>query len=292
MVEEHYDIIVIGAGPAGLSAAINARIRNRAVLVVDQPYSVSHSALERAARVENYLGLGSSSGPELHRRFLEHAQQMELEIVPGRLGGITYDPGAGCHILLDDAFIAGKSLILATGSPYQASIPEEQEFVGRGLGYCATCDGPLYRNRPVLIVAHGAEAEEEANFMAEICSQVYYLPLKPPQSQLDARIEILAPAKPEKILADSRGVTGLRLSDGREIAAAGLFILGAETAPERLLGELELEENYIKVNRDMATNLPGVFAAGDCTGQPYQIAKAVGEGQVAGLNAARYASRS
>ena len=289
MIREHYDIIIIGAGPAGLSAAINAKIRNREVLVIEQLYSTS--AVDKAIRVDNYLGLGQNSGEELRRRFLEHAQHMNLEMVHGRLSGVNYDGADGSQILLDDALITADSLILATGAPYQTTIAEEADYVGRGLGYCATCDGPLYRNRPVLIVAYGVEAEEEANFMAGICSKVYYLPMVKPEGKLDSRIEILEKSPPKKILADEKGVSGLGLKDGRTVMAEGIFILGAETAPDRLLSEIELEGRYIKVDRAMATNLSGVFAAGDCTGQPFQVAKAVGEGQVAGLSAARYVSQ-
>lgn len=286
MALEHYDIIIIGAGPAGLSAAINAKIRNREILVLEQNHPAS--AADKAVRVDNYLGLGQSNGRDLRQRFLGHVEEMGIEIARGRLSGIHYDEGEGCQLLLDDAFVAANSLIIATGAPYQATIPEEDDYVGRGLGYCATCDGPLYRNRPVLIVAYGEEAEEEANFMAEICSQVYYLPMVRPVGPLDERIKLLEKSKPEKILADKQGVSGLRLQNGQEIATEGIFILGAEAAPDRWLTELELEGHYIKVDRTMATNLAGVFAAGDCTGQPFQIAKAVGEGQIAGLSAARF----
>lgn len=289
MQYEHYDIIVIGGGPAGLSAAINAKIRNRSVLVVEQGHPAS--ALKKAAKIDNYLGLPGRSGGELLELYSRHARDMDIETVQGRLGGVIYDEEDGAQVLIDDDAVSATALILATGAPYQTSIPGEDDYVGRGLGYCATCDGPLYKDRLVLIVAYGAEAEEEANFMAEICSRVYYLPMTAPQGELDARIELLPKSKPEAILADDKGVRGLRLKDGQEIAADGVFILGAETAPTRLLAELELDGRHIKTDRDMATALPGVFAAGDCAGQPYQLAKAVGEGLIAGQNAARYVAR-
>ena len=139
------------------------------------------------------------------------------------------------------------------------------------------------------MIGHSSEAEHEVDFMAEIGNQVYYLPLYKQVGSLDSRVKILD-SKPESIIGTDF-VEGLKLKDGREIQAQAVFVLGGETAPDRLILGLEIEDKHIKVNRQQETNLPGVYAAGDCTGPPYQVAKSVGEGQVAGLNAAKYASR-
>jgi thioredoxin reductase (NADPH) len=172
--------------------------------------------------------------------------------------------------------------------PYRPTFPDEEKFLGKGLGYCATCDGPLYSGKDVLIIGHSQAAESEANFMAEICSKVYYLPLYQKQLYLDPRIELIK-GKPRTIIGQDL-LEGLELDNGKIIKVDGLFVLEAETAPERIMPGLQIEDNHIKVNRSQETNLPGIFAAGDCTGPPYQVAKSVGEGQVAGLNASRYAS--
>ena len=287
MRHEIYDVVILGGGPAGLSAAINATIRNKKVLVIEQESSTN--SLKKAPKVDNYLGLPGGSGQDMIASFNEHARSMDVEIVAGRVEAISEFDGY-YNILFGEDMIQSLSLIVATGVPYKATLPGEDEYVGKGLGYCATCDGPIYRGKDVLIVAHGPEAEYEANFMAEICQKVYYLPLYKNMGELDERVEVLPRTKPKAVLGEDM-VEGLELADGQAIQAEGVFILGAETAPDRLVPGLLIEDNHIKVNRQMETNLPGVYAAGDCTGAPYQVAKAVGEGLVAGLAASKYSSR-
>jgi len=287
MRHELYDLAIIGAGPAGLSAAINATIRNKKVIVFET--EKASTSLSKAPKITNYLGTPDISGPDLLAQFTAHALTMDVEILRVKVEAMNENEGV-YNILAGNDVIPSKTLILTTGLPYRSTLPREDEMVGKGLGYCATCDGPLYRNKDVLIIAHGPEAEHEADFMAEICSKVYYLPLYKNPGQLDTRVEVLPKSKPKAIIGEEF-VEGIELADGQKISTEGIFILGAETAPDRLIPGLEIGDNHIKVNRNMETNLPGVYAAGDCTGAPYQIAKAVGEGQVAGLNASKYASR-
>lgn len=284
---ELYDLAIMGCGPAGLSAAINASIRNKKVIVIGA--EVCSPPLHKAQKINNYLGLPGISGADLLNRFMAHAEEMEIEITSVKAEMINEADGL-FNILAGEDMIQTRSIVIATGIPYKPTLPREGDFLGKGLGYCATCDGPIYRDRDVLIIAHSGEGEPEANFMAEICSKVYYLPLYRKDYQLDDRIEVLD-GKPVEIIGTDF-VEGLKLNDGREIRVEGLFVLGGETSPDRLVPGLEVVDNHICVNRNQETNIPGVFAAGDCTGAPYQVAKSVGEGQVAGLNAAKYASRS
>lgn len=286
MEHNQYDIAILGCGPAGLSAAVNAAIRNKKVIVIGS--DVCSPPLHKAQKIDNYLGLPGISGEELLRRFMEHSQAMNIEIMPFRAEMIS-QMEAVLSILVGGEVLQSKALVIATGVPYKSTLPREEEMLGKGLGYCATCDGPIYRDKDVIIIAHSNEGEHEANFMAEICRQVYYLPLYKGVGELEGSIKLLE-GKPVEIIGQVF-VEGLRLGNGQEIMAEGLFVLGGETAPDRLLPGLELEENHIKVNRSQETNLPGVYAAGDCTGKPYQVAKSVGEGQIAGLNASRYVSR-
>ncbi len=278
-----YDLAVLGCGPAGLSAAINATIRNKRVLVIGA--DICSPPLHKAQRINNYLGIPEVEGGELLQKFMDHARRMEIEIVNKKATAIN-EAEAGYNILLENDLVATKTIIIATGIPYKATLPREDYFLGKGLGYCATCDGPLYRDKDVLLIGHSSEGETEANFMAEICNQVYYLPLYKVLGPLDSRIEIVK-GKPTAILG-TEYVEGLELQDKRIIQVQGLFVLGGETAPDRLIPGLEIGDNHIIVNRRQETNLPGVYAAGDCTGPPYQVAKSVGEGQIAGLNAAKY----
>jgi len=243
--------------------------------------------MHKAQKISNYLGIPEVSGAELLEIFMKHAHLMNVEICNIKAQAINEDGGI-YNILLGDELVRTKAMIIATGLPYRSTLDREEFFLGKGLGYCATCDGPIYRDKDVLIIGHSEEAEEEANFMAEICNRVYYLPLYKETGDLNPRIEIVR-SKPAAIMGVDF-VEGMELKDGAKILVEGLFVLGAETAPERLVPGLEIIENHIKVDRNQASNLPGVFAAGDCTGPPYQIAKSVGEGQVAGLNASKYSS--
>jgi len=286
MRQELYDLAVLGCGPAGLSAAVNATIRNKKVVVVGA--EVCSPPLHKAQKINNYLGMPDVSGGELLDRFVQHARQIDIEILNSKATSISELNGL-FSILLGDEIITTRSIVIATGIPYRATLPREDYFLGRGLGYCATCDGPIYRGKDVIIVAHSSEAEDEANFMAEICRRVYYLPLYKNPGKLHHAVQMVD-SRPKDIMGDEF-VVGLELKDGSILNAEGVFVLGGETAPDRLIPGLEIKDNHIVVNRQQETNLPGVYAAGDCTGPPYQVAKSVGEGQVAGLNASRYAAR-
>lgn len=283
---DSYDMAVLGCGPAGLSAAINASIRNKKVLVVGA--EVCSPPMHKAQKINNYLGFPEISGGDLLNKFMEHARKMTIEIINNKATSIN-EMDSIFSILVGEEVIAARTIVIATGIPYRATLPREEFFLGRGLGYCATCDGPMYRNKDVIIIGHSDEAENEANFMAEICNQVYYLPLYKEIRNLDRRVQVVE-NRPAAIVGDD-SVEGLQLKNGSIIQAEGLFVLGGETAPDRLIPGLEIKDNHITVNRLQETNLPGVYAAGDCTGPPYQVAKSVGEGQVAGLNASKYLSQ-
>ncbi|WP_054697186.1 NAD(P)/FAD-dependent oxidoreductase [Syntrophomonas palmitatica] len=285
MEQSLYDIVILGCGPAGLSAAVNARIRNKRVIIVGA--ALCSPPLHKAQLINNYLGLPGITGQELLDSFMDHVDKMNLERTSMKADSIMEENG-WFKILAGEEIITTRSIIIATGIPYKETLPAEESYLGKGLGYCATCDGPLYRGKDIIIIAHSSEAEHEANFMAEICHKVYYLPLYKGIGVLDQRVEIIY-NKPAKILGQEY-VEGLVFKDNQRLELDGIFILGGETSPERLISGLELDDKHIKVNRQQETNIPGIFAAGDCTGAPYQVAKSVGEGQVAGLNAARYVS--
>lgn len=283
---DSYDIAILGCGPAGLSASINAVIRNKKVVVLGS--DLCSPPMHKAQKIDNYLGFPGIKGGDLLEKFLMHAQSMNIEIINSKAVMVNLSEG-GFSILVNNEVINAKSVIIATGIPYKQTLSKENNYLGNGLGYCATCDGPLYRGKDVIIIGHNEEAETEANFMAEICKQVYYLPVYEKEVKLDERIKILK-GKAMEIIGEGI-VEGLKLNDGTIIKTDGLFIIGAETAPDRLLPGLEMDGKHIKVNRNQETNLAGVYAAGDCTGQPYQVAKSIGEGQIAGLNASRFVSK-
>ena len=173
-------------------------------------------------------------------------------------------------------------MILANGIQQVRQLEGEQELVGRGLGYCATCDGPLYRDKDVAVVGETPEAEEEVNFLASIGRNIYYFPLYKGEVKVDRKVDVRR-EQPQAILGDDR-VRAVALPD-REIPVDGVFIIRTVAPAERLIAGLHQEQGAITVDRTMATNIPCVFAAGDCTGKPYQIGKAVGEGIIAAQSA-------
>ena len=276
-----YDIAVVGGGPAGLSAALQARARNKSVLVVSG--DDRDGPLDRAERVDNYLGLPGLSGAAMMEQFRTHAEAAGVARKKGRVLNIMTMNGRFYLGIGSDLEEAG-AVVLATGVVRGQKYPGEAEFLGRGVSYCATCDGMLYRNRDVAVVGLSADATEEANYLQSLGCRVTYISPKAAKG-LETGVKAITATRLE--VAGNGAVEFLR-ADGREIPCAGVFILRPSLAPTELLPGLALEGGYIKVDRNMATNIPGVFAAGDCTGLPLQIAKAVGEGLVAGQRAAEY----
>ena len=277
-----YDIAVVGGGPAGLSAAINACARGKSVVVVGNDYR--ESPLYRAERVDNYLGMPGMTGAQLLEAYRRHAESMEVDFRAGRVLNIMQLEGT-CYLSIGSEMETAKAVVLATGVVRGKKLPGEVKYLGRGVSYCATCDGMLYRGKPVVVVGMAPDAPEEANFLQGIGCQVTYVSARAPEGLVPA-IPYVKSGRLEIVGED--GVTALRVGD-TELPAQCVFLLRSAMPPTDLLPDLALEENgYITVNRQMGTNLPGIFAAGDCTGLPLQLSKATGEGLVAGQAAAEY----
>ena len=274
-----YDIIVLGSGPAGLAAAVAARGRDKNVLVVGNRWQ--DSPLARAERVDNYPGLPGRTGFELMEEFVRHAQALDVAFVVGR--ALSLLAWNGFSVTVGSQVYQGKALILAPGVVRAAKYTGEAEYLGRGVSYCATCDGMLYRNKPVVVVGLAPDAPSEANYLKSLGCQVTYVSPHEPEG-----LEDIPWIKAGRLaVKGEQNVTGLE-ADGSPLPCSGIFILRRAVAPTDLLPALETEEGVIQVDRGMATNLPGVFAAGDCTGGPLQVSKAVGEGHVAALSACAY----
>ncbi len=276
-----YDIIVLGCGPAGLSAAVAARSRNKSVLVIGNP--VEDSPLARAERVDNYLGLPGRTGLELLHTMKQHAEDMGAQMVTGRVVSLMAWNGSFALTVGSDVY-QGRALVLAPGVVHAAKYPGEEKLLGRGVTYCATCDGMLYRGRSVMVVGRTKDAPEEANFLHSIGCKVTYVS---PQRPVELNGEIPHLSGSNLTVVGEERVSALSV-DGQEYPCDGVFILRNAVAPSDLLPGLGIEDGSITVNRAMETNLEGVFAAGDCTGKPWQVSKAVGEGLIAGERAAEY----
>ncbi|HEX2954397.1 MAG TPA: FAD-dependent oxidoreductase [Bacillota bacterium] len=279
---EIMDMMIIGGGPAGLSAAVNARRRGKSVIVISKE-EVS-SKLWQAPHIENYLGIAGVSGKELAEKMKDHAAQQGVVFSRDEVQNLWREEESYIGMGRENQYSA-RSVILATGVLQGADIPGEESLIGKGVSYCATCDGMFYRNKPVAIIGYIPEAEEEARFLAGICSRVVFLPQYGVRRVVDPRVEVLK-GKPREIIGENK-VEGLRVGETL-LQVTGVFIERPGVPMARFLPDLAMENGSILVDREMRTNLPGVYAAGDCIGRPWQIAKAVGEGQIAALSAVHY----
>lgn len=280
-LKAHYELAIVGCGPAGMAAALNAKIRNRDFVLLGSDFC--SPKLAKSPRVDNFLGFPEIKGEELRQRFLNHLKQMAIEIVSLKVTNIY--PGPPFMLVGKDQSFEADAVILATGVSVQKLVPGEAEFLGRGVGYCATCDGPLYKGKTVAIVSYDREGENEANFMADICSKVYYIPFYKEVGKLDERIEL----KKDKVkeIKGNQKVETLALGQ-EELDVDGVFFLRDILPTEQLVPGLQMDNGAVAVNHHLETNIPGLFAAGDSTGQPYQLIKAAGEGGTAALHAIKY----
>ncbi|APF25581.1 pyridine nucleotide-disulfide oxidoreductase family protein [Clostridium sporogenes] len=279
---KRYDIAIIGSGPAGLEAAINAKIRNKDIIIFGN--KELSSKLVKAPKINNYLGFYDISGNELKDKFIDHIDKMGIEITFERINNV-YAMGEYFALMVNEKMYEAKTVILATGVEYGKALKGEEEFLGKGVGYCATCDAPLYKNKTVAIIGYNKEAEEEANFVSELASKLYYIPMYRSDYELSEKVEVIND-KPVEIVGEQH-VKKLILK-GSEIEADGIFVLKDSVSPSQLVPGLEMEDEHIKVDRKMQTNISGCFAAGDCIGKPYQYIKSAGEGQIAALSAVSY----
>jgi thioredoxin reductase (NADPH) len=284
MSENIFDIAIVGCGPAGMSAAVCSKLRNKSVVILGTSFCTRK--IYQAPSIENYLGFSSIAGKDLRERFIKHIKSLSLDVEDARINSI-YSMDNGYGLFSNEKSFLAKTVIIATGISQTASLPGESELIGKGVSYCATCDGPLYKGKTVAVISGIDEGEHEAKYLAELCRKVYYIPRYKNLGTLSDNIEIIN-SVPKAISGDER-VEKVVMSD-RELDVDGVFLIYDATPAERLVSGLAMDGAHIKVDRHMRTNLPGLYAAGDCTGKPYQLAKAIGEGQVAALSAVEFLS--
>ena len=276
---ERYDIAIIGTGPAGLSAALTAKIRNKNfVLLGSKRLS---EKIEKAHTVQNYLGLPNITGSDMQKAFYAHLEAMDIGITEARVQAV-YPMGAYFGLQTSIGMLEAEALILATGVVAAKPYPGEERFLGKGVSYCATCDAPLYKNKTAVVIAFGANEESEANFLADVAAKVYYIPMYKGDVRVSDKIEIVREV-PKSIEGDTY-VQAL-VSDAGKIRTDGVFILREAISPSRLVSGIEVDNNHVRVNRRMETSVAGCFACGDLVGAPYQYSKAAGEGTTAALSA-------
>jgi len=274
-METNFDCIVVGAGPAGLSAALNLRQRGKTVLVVHS----GETLLAKAEQVDNYLGMPGLSGKQMMERFTQHARDAGAVLRKGRAGNVM--PFGGRFMVnLDGDILETGAVVLACGVSKAKPVPGEAELLGRGVSYCATCDGMLYRGRAVAVWGLSPEAPQEANFLHGIGWAGPPLPG-------GSRRRVCGGAGRVGAGEGGAAVEAVRVG-GAALPVQGVFILRAATPPDALVPGLALENGFVKTDAAMRTNIPGLFAAGDMTGKPLQVANAVGDGLVAALAAVDY----
>ena len=284
------NVVIIGSGPAGVSAALYARRGGAEVTVLSKGLSLS--GLAKAERIENYYGLSAPvSGAELYARGLEGAKNIGVEFVEDELLSLLFnDTFTGFKVTGKEHVLNADSVILATGAYRQSlNIPGVKEFEGRGISYCATCDAFFYRGKTVAVVGAGVYALHEAQALRPHAAQVIMLTNGAElATEIPPEIRVCT-AKIAVIDGDKR-VEKVVFADGTALKLDGVFMaLGTagSTAIAKKIGA-QLEGNNIKIDAHGATNVPGLFAAGDCTGGLLQIAKAVYQGAEAGLAAVKY----
>jgi thioredoxin reductase (NADPH) len=280
-----YDAVIIGSGPAGLEAALNLRIRQKNFLLFGSRRL--SAKLELAPKIENYLGFPAISGQELKSRFEAHLSAVSVEIVPEQVS-MVYPMGGYFAIATSRRTVEATVVLLCLGVHNAKELPGERAFLGRGVSYCATCDAPLYKGKMVAIIGDSDDAVEEANFMAGIAAKVYYIPGKRGPEGLSPPVEVVS-GIPREIAGEGK-VRRLVLATG-VLAVDGVFLLRDTIAPASLVPGLETRDGFISVDADMRTKIPGLYAAGDCTGKPHQYMRAAGQGQTAALNAVAYLDR-
>ncbi|MBR2764640.1 MAG: NAD(P)/FAD-dependent oxidoreductase [Blautia sp.] len=282
-------VIIMGAGPAGISAALYVKRSGADPLVLDNGIG----ALEKAEKIENYYGLERPlSGAELYERGLEQARALDIRILKAQvleIGGFD-----SFEVITTQGTFETASVILACGNKRLApKIKGLSDLEGKGVSYCAVCDAFFYRQKAVAVLGNGQFALHEAEYLSHTAGSTMILTDgKEPEFDLPEGIEVLT-GKVEEICGPDR-VTGVKLQDGegsREIPVDGLFVAigtAGSASIARQMGAELTDKGNIKVDDTMQTTIPGLFAAGDCTGGLLQVAKAVHEGAQAGLSAIKY----
>ena len=321
---ETYDIAIIGTGPAGVSAAITSTIRNKKIILFGS--RELSDKIRKAHLIQNYPGLPECSGEDLSNAFAAHLEKMGIEITEEKINAV-YPMGETFALqTMKNEMHQARSVILACGMVQGKLLPGEEELVGRGVSYCATCEAPLYRGRSVAVIGYSPEAEEEVNFLSEVASEVLYFPVYRDEPKVSESVRVLKQT-PQAILnkeaaeeafslaqADTAKSSAKDLASGEGLSATGealsgdalqpgqlavqtaegaypadgIFVLRSSVPAKQLIPGIEMDGEHVKVNLQMETSVPGCFACGDITGKPYQYVKAAGQGNVAALSAVGY----
>ena len=283
------DVVIIGSGPAGITAAIYAKRANLNVAVVEKEY-LGTGQIAESSRVDNYPGIPGIDGYSLGEKFREHAESLGVEFTEAQVLSLGQKDGIwiiGCD---EDITLESKAVIYATGCKNRPlGVPGEEKYYGRGLSFCAVCDGAFYKGKRVAVIGGGDTALDDAMYLSDICEKVYLVHrrefFRGSASTLDKlkqkeNVEIIVNARVEEITGDKK-IDGIILDNKTKLNISGLFAaVGMIPQTERLkeFGVLD-ESNYVKASEDTKTTVNGLFAAGDVrTKQLRQVVTAAADG--------------
>lgn len=280
-----YDIAIIGTGPAGISAAITAKLRNKNIILFGN--KDLSDKINKAHSIKNYTGLPNVTGEELATALTNHLNDLDIEITEKRVNAV-YSMGEYFALQVGKGMIESKSLIIATGVTASKTLENEDEFLGRGVSYCATCDAHFCKGKDVAVIAYTKEAEEDALFLSEVCSSIKYFPLYDISNEIfdkygniqiikDKPIGFAGNMKAEKIICENSSYD-----------AFSTFVVRNNISADKLVPGLKTDGTHIIVDLQMETNIKGLFACGDIAGKPYQYIKSAGQGNIAALSAVAY----
>ncbi len=277
------DCIIVGSGVAGISAALTLQANGKEFLLIGSP-TVSEK-VEKAEFIHNYPGLSNVTGKEFSAALKGQLDDAKITVLDQKVAGVYALKEKFAVMTQAGETYESRTVILACGVESVRQIDGEESFVGRGVSYCATCDGFLYKDKTIGVFCTAKRLEHEIEYLAKIAKKVYLIPMYKPMEIQAENVEIIRkmPRKIDGKLRVNKLVFDVKAGESslEEIPVDGVFMLRECVSPAVLVGGLETENGHVKVERDTSTNLKGCFAAGDCTGRPYQYAKAVGEGNVA-----------
>ena len=277
------DCIIIGSGPAGISAALTLKANGKSFMLFGSP-NLSEK-ISKAELIRNYPGLSNVTGEGFAEALKAQLAEAEIEIKNEKVAGVYALKEKFSVLTQENNAYESKTVILACGVESIKPIDGEEEFLGRGVSYCATCDGFLYKGKTIAVLCTSKRLEHEIHYLAELAEKVYLIAMYKDVAPMPDNVCVLR-KMPKQITGERRAenlvFAGAPDKDiPAKLPVDGVFALRECIAPAVLVGGLETENNHVKIDRNTATNLKGCFAAGDCTGRPYQYAKAIGEGNVA-----------
>ena len=284
-MKDIYDLVIIGGGPAGLTGAIYARRANLNVLIIDCSQT---SKLNKIANIENYPGYKSISGFELDQNFRKQVQDLDVEIKDEKVIEIKDHA-----VVTSNNEYEAKAILIATGSKQRKlDLPNALEYEGKGISYCATCDGFFFKNKPVVVIGDSSIAIEEAKYLSSLASKVTIISRN--ENKIDG-IDTKTNCVPTSIIINEGKITGLTIQNintkqSEDIECNGIFPYISFNPSTDFVDKTVLnDKGYIKTNPDMSTNIDGLFAAGDCIEKDLrQIVTAASDGAIAATSIIRY----